>query len=128
MLAIGLHRESLLVTVSNDVVQKDIGTGTLQRTFRAHDKTVYSFVVTNDDRMITSGYDDMIIVWDLITGSILKRIWLRVSDTRIESIVIKDDVIIAGGLDNKVRQVDLVSSRIIRTIGKSKLRFLSIGF
>jgi WD40 repeat protein len=119
VLAIGIYKDSLLVTASNDVVQKDIETGIIQRTFRAHDRTVYSFVVTNDSRMITSGYDDMIVVWDLVTGSVLKRIWLRVSDTRIESLAVKNDIVMAGGLDNKVRQVDLVSGRIIRTIGTS---------
>jgi WD40 repeat protein len=120
VLAIGLYRDSLLVTVSNDVVEKHIETGLLLRTFRAHDQTVYSFVVTNDSKMITSGYDDMIIVWDLVTGSILKRIWLRVLDTRINSLQAQNDLVIAGGLDNKVRQVDLVSGRIVRTIGNLK--------
>jgi WD40 repeat protein len=83
--AVGLYKDSLLMSSSNDVVQKDIETGMLQRTFRAHVRTVLSFAITNDSRMITSGYENMIVVWNLVTGSILKRISLRISDIVIES-------------------------------------------
>ncbi|KAI3656263.1 hypothetical protein MP638_001588, partial [Amoeboaphelidium occidentale] len=114
--SIGLYRDSLLLTASNDIVQKDIQTGAIQRTFRAHKSLVYSFVVTDDSRMISSGNDDMIIVWDLDTGSILKRIWLRASDTLITSLQVQNDLVIACGLDGKTRQIDLVSGRIVRTI------------
>lgn len=117
VLAIGLYRDSLLVAVSNDIVQRDIKTGVLQRTFRAHDQTVYAFVVTNDSRMISSAFDDMIVVWDLVTGSISKRIRLRVSETRIVSLVVINYLVIGGGDDFKVRQIDLVSGTIIRTTG-----------
>jgi WD40 repeat protein len=63
--SIAIYKDSLLLTSSNDIVQKDIQTGDIQRTFRAHKKTIYSFLVTNDSMMITSAYDDMIMVWDL---------------------------------------------------------------
>ncbi|KAI3655673.1 hypothetical protein MP638_007017, partial [Amoeboaphelidium occidentale] len=116
VVAVALYKDSLLLTASNDIVQKDIQTGAIQRTFRAHQSLVYSFVVTNDSRMISSGYDDMIIVWDLDTGSILKRIWLRASDTLITSLQVQNDLVIACGLDGKTRQIDLVSGRIVRTI------------
>jgi len=62
--SIAIYKDSLLLTSSNDIVQKDIQTGDIQRTFRAHKKTIYSFLVTNNS-MITSAYDDMIMVWDL---------------------------------------------------------------
>ncbi|KAI3655674.1 hypothetical protein MP638_003265, partial [Amoeboaphelidium occidentale] len=116
VLSLGIYRDSLLLTASNDIVQKDIQTGAIQRTFRAHQSLVYSFVVTNDSRMISSGYDDMIIVWDLETGSILKRIWLRASDTRINGLAVQNNFVIAGGLDSKTRYMDLDSGRIVRTI------------
>ncbi|KAI3656600.1 hypothetical protein MP638_003027 [Amoeboaphelidium occidentale] len=116
VLAIGFYKDSLLVTVSNDIILKDILTGSIQRTFRAHDKTIYDFVLTNDSRLISAGFDDTIIVWDLITGSILKRIWLRTLDTRISSIAVQNDIAFAVGLDNMVRQVDLVIGRVVRTI------------
>jgi len=114
--SIAIHQESLLLTSSIDIVQKDIQTGAIQRSFRAHRKPIISFLVTNDSRMISSGYDDMIIVWDLETGSILKRIWLRSSGTLVESVCFQDNKVFAGGLDSKVRQVDLISGRVVRTI------------
>lgn len=126
--AIGLYKNSLLMSTSNDVVQRDIQTGLLQRTFRAHDQPVFFLVVTNDSKMITSGDDDMIIIWDLVTASILRRIRLRLSDSRIESLAIKNDLVIAGGSGNKVAQVDLVTGRITRTIGNSKQSLLYGGF
>ncbi|KAI3656002.1 hypothetical protein MP638_005179 [Amoeboaphelidium occidentale] len=110
------YEDSLLLTVSTDIVQRDINTGAIQRTFRGHKKKIASFVSTNDSRMITSAFDDMIIVWDLNTGSILKRIWLRSSDTLIRSIWFQDEQVFAGGSDEKVRQVDLVTGRVVRTI------------
>jgi hypothetical protein len=66
--------------------------------------------------MISSGYDDMIIVWDLETGSILKRIWLRSSGTLVESVCFQDAQVFTGGLHSKVRQVNLISGGVFRTI------------
>ncbi|KAI3656619.1 hypothetical protein MP638_005093 [Amoeboaphelidium occidentale] len=117
--SIAVYQESLLMTVSNDIVQKNIRTGAIKRTFRAHMNTIYSFVVTEDSRMISSAYDDMIIVWDLETGSILKRIRLRSSDTFVRSIIFQDDQVFAGGYDERVRQVDLFSGRVVKTISLS---------
>ncbi|KAI3660853.1 hypothetical protein MP638_006610 [Amoeboaphelidium occidentale] len=114
--AIAIYKDSLLLTVSNDVVQKDIQTGSIQRTFRAHQSLVYSFSVTNDSMMITSGFDDMIILWDLETGSILKRILLSRLDSRIRSIAVQNNLVVTGGLDSKARTIDLVSGRVVRTI------------
>ncbi|KAI3655801.1 hypothetical protein MP638_001221, partial [Amoeboaphelidium occidentale] len=113
--SIALYEDSLLLTSSNDIVQKDIQTGAIQRTFRVHKKPIYSFIVTEDSRMISSAYDDMIIVWDLETGSILKRIWLRSSGTRIRSIYLQDERVFMGGLDGEVRQIDLLSGKVVRT-------------
>ncbi|KAI3660378.1 hypothetical protein MP638_005392 [Amoeboaphelidium occidentale] len=112
-----VYKDSLLLTASNDIIQKDISTGMVQRTFRAHENIVNSFVVTNDSRMITSAYDDMIIVWSLDYGSILKRIWLRSSGTYVQSISVRDDQLFTAGEDTNVRQVDLVSGRIVQRIG-----------
>jgi hypothetical protein len=36
VLAIALYKDSLLLTSSSDIIQKDIETGAIQRTFRAH--------------------------------------------------------------------------------------------
>ncbi|KAI3655326.1 hypothetical protein MP638_004190, partial [Amoeboaphelidium occidentale] len=114
--SVAIYKDSLLLTSSNDIVQKDIQTGDIQRTFRAHKKPIVSFVVTNDSRMISSAYDDMIIFWDLETGSILKRIWLRSSGTLIRHMYYQSELVFAGGLDSKVRQIDLESGRVVRTI------------
>lgn len=116
--SIAIYGDSLLLTVSSDIVQKDIQTGAIQRTFRAHKRAIYSILVTTDSRMITSADDDMIIVWSLETGSILKRIWLRSWDTLIKSISYQDDQVFAGGFDQKVRHIDLASGRVIKTICK----------
>ncbi|KAI3660263.1 hypothetical protein MP638_005126, partial [Amoeboaphelidium occidentale] len=114
--SIAFHGESLLLTSSNDIVQKDIHTGAIQRTFRAHTKPIYSFIVTEDLKMISSAYDDMLIVWSLETGSILKRIWLRSSETFTRSVYFQDAQVFTGGLDGKVRQFDLASGKLARTI------------
>ncbi|KAI3656986.1 hypothetical protein MP638_004260, partial [Amoeboaphelidium occidentale] len=126
---IALYEDSLLLTSSNDIVQKDIQTGAIQRTFRAHQKAIISFLVTNDSRMITSGYDDMIILWDLESGSILKRIWLRSSNTLIQSMYYQDDQIFTTGYDSTVRQIDLGSGTVVRTIADflGPLRIVAAG-
>lgn len=95
-----IYKDSILLTSSNDIVQKDIQTGAIQRTFRAHTKPLYSFLVTNDSRMITSGFDDMIIIWDLKTGSILKRIWLGSSDALVRSISFQNGQVFTTGFDS----------------------------
>ncbi|KAI3655284.1 hypothetical protein MP638_004275, partial [Amoeboaphelidium occidentale] len=94
------------MTSSNDVV-KNIETGLVERTFKAHTGLVRSFVVANDS-LITSGYDDMIILWDLFSGSILKRIWLGSTSTLVEHITFKNDQVFTCGLDRKLSHVDFI--------------------
>lgn len=115
--SVAVYEDSILITSSNDIIQKDIQTGIVQRTFRAHKSKVVSFFVTNHTKMITSGYDDMIIVWDLKTGSILKRIWLGSVGAQIETITVDNDRAFVGGGDTKVRELDLNSGRIVKILG-----------
>ncbi|KAI3659778.1 hypothetical protein MP638_000907, partial [Amoeboaphelidium occidentale] len=114
--SIAVYGDSLLLTVYSDIVQKDIETGAIQRTFRAHMKTILTFAVTKDSRMVSSSEDDMIIFWNLETGSIMKRIWLRVSEASLLRLYVQDDQLFASGLDEKVRQIDSGSGRVVRTI------------
>lgn len=73
--------------------------------------------MSDDSTMIFAGYDDLIIVWDLVTGSVLKRIKLSASNTQIYSISCKDHFLWAGGLDYMLRQVDLITGKIVKLIG-----------
>ncbi|KAI3656060.1 hypothetical protein MP638_001247 [Amoeboaphelidium occidentale] len=118
---LGIYKNSLLISSSNDVVQKDIETGAIQRTFRAHQNVIMSFVVLEDSRMISSAYDDMILVWALETGSILKRVWARASNIKIKSIFYDNEKILLGCFDRFVRQIDLGSGRVSRTIDMNGL-------
>ncbi|KAI3655965.1 hypothetical protein MP638_003455 [Amoeboaphelidium occidentale] len=113
---IDFYKESLLLTSSNDIVEKDIETGVIKRTFRAHTSIIKSFLVTNGSTMITSGWDDMIIVWDLETGSAVHRIWLRESNILVASIAIQDENLFAGGQDGSIRCIDLLTARVVRTL------------
>jgi WD40 repeat protein len=115
---IDFYKDSLLITSSNDIVQKDIETGVFQRTFRAHSSRISTFFVTNDSRMITSSFDDSVIVWDLVSGSVRKRIPLKSSNTIIRCIYYMDEQIFTGGYDGKLRQIDLVTAKVVKTIGK----------
>jgi WD40 repeat protein len=110
---IAFYNDSLLLTSSNDIVQKDIETGLIQRTFRAHTGTIYTFIVTDDFKMISSAWDDMIIVWNLESGSVMKRIWLKPSNTQVMTISYQSDQLYVGGLDKKLRQVDLVTDKVV---------------
>lgn len=112
---IALYNRSLLITSANDMVQKDIETGNLQRRFIAHTGQIHSFKVFNGSRMITSGWDDMIIVWDLLSGSILRRIWLGASNTYPKSIQLAGDSLFVGGMDSKVRIVNMINGRVVQT-------------
>jgi WD40 repeat protein len=94
--SIAFYEGAMLLTSSSDIIQRDMVTGATQRTFRAHTKVIYSFIVHENSTMITSGWDDMTVVWDLATGSILKRISLRISDAVIESLIVKNDLLIGG--------------------------------
>jgi WD40 repeat protein len=116
-----------LVPVSNDIVQKDIHTGSVQRTFRAHKSQVRSFIVVGASRLISTASDDMIIVWDLETGSILKRIFLRAFNTLISSISVQNNQLFTSGSDGIVRHVDLLAGKVMKTIG-NVLAFVSLSF
>lgn len=113
---IAVYHKSLLITSSNDVVQKDIETGIIQRKFIAHSGQIQNILVVNGSTMITSAWDDMIIVWDLITGSISKRIWLEGSNKLPTSIQVKSDTLFVCGFDSKVRLVNLITGKVAVTI------------
>lgn len=115
--SISVHKGSLLLTSSNDILEKDIVTGAIQRTFRAHTNLISAFVVTNDSRMITSASDDMIIIWSLESGAILKRIWLGSTGTLVKGLSLQGDQVYSGGDDGKIRHLDLVAGRVIRSRG-----------
>lgn len=110
-----LYHESILITSLNDVVQKDIETGIIQRTFRAHSSQVSSLLVTNDSRMITAGRDDKVIIWDLVTGSILKRINLGSTNSLAADMALQDYQLRIASRDATLRRIDLTSARIITT-------------
>ncbi|KAI3660171.1 hypothetical protein MP638_002568 [Amoeboaphelidium occidentale] len=114
--SVEVYKTSLLYTSSSDVVQKDIETGTIQRTFRAHSGLVFDFLVTEDNRMITTAWDDMIIFWDLETGSILRRIRFGAGNSMIQSISLQNNLLFLGGGAKIVRQVDLLSGRAVKTV------------
>jgi hypothetical protein len=68
--------------------------------------------------MITSSYDDSVIVWDLVSGSVRKRIPLKSSNTLIRCMYYIDEQVFTGGLDGKLRQIDLVTAKVVKIIGK----------
>jgi WD40 repeat protein len=120
VLDLALYNRSLLITSSNDVVQVDIETGSFQRRFIAHLGKVETILVVNSSKMITSGGDDMVIVWDLISGSILRRIWLEATNTFPKSIQLAENNLFVCGSDGFVRIVDMISGRVDQTVGNFK--------
>lgn len=116
VLDIELYKRSLLITSSNDIVQKDIETGNVQRKFLAHSGQIHSFKVIDGSTMITSAWDDMIMVWDLVTGSIVRRIWLGGTRTFPKSIQLVRDSLFECGLDGRVRIVSMITGRVVQTI------------
>jgi WD40 repeat protein len=115
--AVAVCNGSLLLTSSNDILQRDIETGNVQRRFVAHSGTIRSFLVVNGSRMITSGWDDMIIVWDLVSGSVLRRISLGVSNTYPKSIQLVKNNLFVFGQDSRLRYLNMVSGRVVQSIG-----------
>jgi WD40 repeat protein len=120
---IALYQNSLLLTSFYDIVQKDIETGKTQRTLRGHDNIIFSFVVTSDSKLISSAIDDSVVLWDLLTGSVLKRIKLKQKQTIISTISVQDDQVFTGGFDSLVRQIDLTEGRVVKTFGRPSVIF-----
>lgn len=116
--SIATYKNSILLTAVVDVVQKDIDTGALQRTFKAHGSVVKSIIVFNGSRMVTASWDDTVILWDLDTGSILKRIPLGASNTVVTKASYLNNQLFTGGYDNKIRQIDLVTGKVLKVVGK----------
>lgn len=112
------YKNSVLVTCNNGICQKDIETGAMERTFKAHTKSITTFLVTNDQRMITAGRDDMIVLWNLATGSLIKRIPLGSKDTAIARVEYQDDQLYTCGQDGITRNVDLKMHKVVKSIGE----------
>jgi hypothetical protein len=75
--------------------------------------------------MITSSYDDSVIIWDLVSGSVRKRIPLKSSNTLIYRMYYMDEQVFTGGLDGKLRQIDLVTAKVVKIIGKRLMSYKS---
>lgn len=112
-----IYEDTLLFTSAADIVQKNIDTGAIVRTFRAHSSQILSFSLTNDSRMITAGWDELVVVWSLTTGSILRRIRLGSTKTFISSTAYANNQLFAGGIEGRLRHIDLATGRVARTIG-----------
>jgi WD40 repeat protein len=110
---IAVYGDSLLSAVFSDIIQRDIKTGAIQRTLRGHTDYIFKFLVTSDSRMITTGYDDYVIVWDLLSATVIRRIKLTPSGSKVTAIALKDDQIIIGGYDSRLRQIDLNSGEVV---------------
>ncbi|KAI3657248.1 hypothetical protein MP638_006233 [Amoeboaphelidium occidentale] len=108
--SMAVHNNSLFISTSNDVVQKDIGTGSIQRMFRDHKEMIQSFVIADDSRMITSSYDGTVIIWSLSTGSILRRISSESSRIQISKILFDDKNVVIGGREGDIRRIDATTA------------------
>jgi WD40 repeat protein len=105
------YQGSLLYNLGNDIVQRDNFTGLVQRVFRAHTDEVYSFLIKDEQILVSSGWDDMLILWDMLSGSIIRRIKAG-TDMSIRSIdVWADRVFVAGG-NGQVKGISLSTGRV----------------
>ncbi|KAI3655631.1 hypothetical protein MP638_001174 [Amoeboaphelidium occidentale] len=113
---LALYNRSLLIATSTAVIQKDIETGSFLGKFIVHSGRVEVIMVTDNSRMITLGWDDMIVVWDLKTGSTLRRIWPEASNTFPQGAQLVSNSLFACGLDRRARIVNMISGRVVQTI------------
>lgn len=116
--AIALYQDSLLLTSSADIVQKNIETGLIERAFRAHTNQVFSIIVNNDSQMVTAGSDSYVILWDLESGSIKRRIRLGPGDVRVTYMCVFNSHAFVGSMDSKVRHINLATGSIVKEFGK----------
>ncbi|KAI3658261.1 hypothetical protein MP638_006116, partial [Amoeboaphelidium occidentale] len=114
VLAMALYQDSLLLTLSADIVQKNIETGLVERTFRAHTNKIISVIVVNGSLMVTAGSDSYVILWDLESGSIIRRIRLGPGDVRVTCMSLFSTHAVVGSMDSKVRQVNLATGSTVK--------------
>lgn len=125
-----MYQDTVLVTAGNDIKQIDVDTASVLRTFRGHSKQVVSFRLLYGSRMITSSWDDDIIVWDLETGSILRRMNIGYPGMSINSIDVHANEVIAAGASGLIRSLDCstgVSSSIIGSLSMPNAKFLEFN-
>ncbi|KAI3659959.1 hypothetical protein MP638_004986 [Amoeboaphelidium occidentale] len=109
---IGVYKDSMLYTSSYDIVQRNIETGMVERTLRAHNGIINGLVVVNGSLLITGGWDNLVIVWDLHTGSVLKRYSFGSSSIMLNTQLVKNNLLLTSGFDGTVRMIDLESNRV----------------
>jgi WD40 repeat protein len=111
---IGFYGRSMLINTENDVIQRDLVTGAVQRTFRAHTNIVSAFVVVDGSIMYTIGLDLLLAIWDLASGSIIKRVFLGPEATVPLCLEVFNNKAYIGTQTNKIIMVDLIAGRTIR--------------
>ncbi|KAI3656954.1 hypothetical protein MP638_004213 [Amoeboaphelidium occidentale] len=110
--SVGVYKESFLYSYSTDIVQKNIETGRIERTLRAHPNSIQSLLVLNNPIMISGCYGNFVILWDLETGSVLKRFYLGSAEILLSGLIVLNDVAFTSGLDGNVRRIDVTSNRV----------------
>jgi WD40 repeat protein len=91
-------RSDLIVAVENfsDIYGWDCKSGRQTFSFRAHEKEIVGQAFLPDGRLVTSGKDRMIKIWDLSTKTATKTI--RLDEGRVEALVVSPDGKLAGSV------------------------------
>ncbi|KAI3655545.1 hypothetical protein MP638_000269, partial [Amoeboaphelidium occidentale] len=102
-----------------DIVQRDIVTGQIVRTLRGHNGQVFWFSILGD-HLYSVGSDERIVVWDLETGQIIRRIVLQQCKSSLGFIV--TSIHIFASCDTRiVKQYNRETGSLIRIYGRDGL-------
>lgn len=110
--SVAAYEGSLLYDTATDIAQISVETGKLERTFRGHANEVFSIVVLNKTLMLSLCEDKKLVLWDLETGSILKRYQVDFDFLSNVQVALIENMILLGNFDGVVRKIDLKTDKI----------------
>lgn len=113
---LALYQNSMLLNALNDIIEKDIETGEVRRIFRGHTSTVTAFTIFKQNFMVTAGLDLQLILWDLVSGSIIKRVALGADGASVQAVAAVGDTAFVGTFFARILKIDLITGQVVRNI------------
>jgi WD40 repeat protein len=114
--AVIVQNGSLFHTTGIDIVQRDTDTGLIRRTLRAHSQAVQTMVLVDRQTLVSVAWDDLLVVWDLPTGSIIRRINLTPRNLYPQKLSFTDSRIIVGNAGNSLTIANYQTGRILNNL------------
>ncbi len=121
----------ILVSGGDDQMIKlwDVASGRCLRTMQGHTRRVWSFAVSQDQRLLATGSDDRSVrLWDVATGQCLRTLEGHLDWVWAVTFGLGDRLLASGSDDNTIRLWDVQTGQCVQVLQGHSDRIHAVAF